>query len=75
VYVRADLCSRIDRNRAGKAKIGLRSKNRFELRRSQIVLASARKESARRIARTSGCDDQKVRNVIKKFNAAGLDVL
>jgi len=29
-----------------KLKTGLRSKDRFELRRSQIVLASARKESA-----------------------------
>lgn len=56
-------------------KKGLRSKNPFEIRRSQIVLASARKETARRIARTLGCDDQTVRNVIKKFNAAGLDVL
>jgi transposase len=56
-------------------KKGLRSKNPFEIRRSQIVLASARKETARRIARTLGCDDQTVRNVIKKFNASGLDVL
>lgn len=58
-----------------KLKNGLRSKNPFEIRRSQIVLASARKETARRIARTLGCDDQTVRNVIKKFNATGLDVL
>lgn len=58
-----------------RLKTGLRSQNRFEIRRSQIVLASARKETARRIARTLGCDDQTVRNVIKKFNANGLDVL
>jgi transposase len=58
-----------------RLKIGLRSKDRFELRRSQIVLASARKETARRIARTLGCDDQTVRNVIKQFNTTGLDVL
>ncbi len=58
-----------------RLKESLRSGNRFELRRSQIVLASARKETARRIARTLGCDDQTVRNVIKKFNATGLDVL
>lgn len=56
-------------------KKGLHSKNPFKIRRSQIVLASARKETARRIARTLGCDDQTVRNVIKKFNAIGLDVL
>jgi transposase len=59
----------------GRLKTGLRSKDRFEVRRSQIVLASARRETARRIARTLGCDDQTVRNVIKKFNATGLDVL
>jgi transposase len=52
-----------------RLKTGLRSRDRFEVRRSQIVLASARKETARRIARTLGCDDQTVRNVIKKFNA------
>jgi transposase len=56
-------------------KKSLRSKNPFGIRRSQIVLASARKETARRIARTLGCDDQTVRNVIKKFNATGLEVL
>ena len=56
-------------------KKGLRAKDPFKIRRSQIVLASARKETARRIARTLGCDDQTVRNVIKKFNAIGLDVL
>jgi transposase len=58
-----------------RLKTGLRSQDWFEIRRSQIVLASARKETARRIARTLGCDDQTVRNVIQKFNAIGLDVL
>jgi transposase len=58
-----------------RLKTGLRSQDWFEIRRSQIVLASARKETARRIGRTLGCDDQTVRNVIKKFNAVGLDVL
>jgi transposase len=58
-----------------RLKTGLRSQDRFEIRRSQIVLASARKETARRIARTLGCDDQTVRNVIQKFNAIGLGVL
>jgi transposase len=59
----------------GRLKTGLRSKDGFEVRRSQIVLASAGKETARQIARRLGCDDQTVRNVIKKFNASGLDVL
>lgn len=54
-----------------RLKAGLRSKDGFEVRRSQIVLASDRKETARKIARTLGCDDQTVRNVIKQFNARG----
>ena len=70
VYVR-DL-TEVEQERLKK---GLRSKNPFEIRRGQIVLASARKETARGIARTLGCDDQTVRNVIKKFNVSGLGVL
>jgi len=70
VYVRELTAEERDR-----LKTGLRSQDRFEIRRSQIVLASARKETARRIARTLGCDDQTVRNGIQKFNAIGLDVL
>ena len=46
-----------------RLKQGLRSKDGFEVRRSQIILASARKLN---------CDDQTVRNVIKQFNAHGL---
>jgi transposase len=70
IYVRD-----LTKEEQARLKAGLRSKDRFELCRSQIVLASVRKETARRIARTLGCDDQTVRNVIKKFNATGLDVL
>jgi transposase len=58
-----------------RLKTGLRAKDGYEVRRSQIVLASERKETARKIARTLGCDDQTVRNVIKQFNATGLGVL
>lgn len=54
---------------------GLRSSDAFVLRRSQILLASARGERASAIARHLGCDDQTVRNAIKGFNAAGLTVL
>jgi transposase len=75
VHENTDICTRCDRRRAGSAKERLALKKSFEIRRSQIALASARKETARRIARTLGCDDQTVRNVIKKFNASGLDVL
>jgi transposase len=54
---------------------GLRSSDAFVLRRSQVILSSARGEWARVIARNLGCDDQTVRNIIKQFNASGLNVL
>jgi transposase len=58
-----------------QVQAGLRSSDAFVLRRCQILLASARGERAPVIARQLGCDDQTVRNVIHKFNAAGLAVL
>jgi len=54
---------------------GLRSSDAFVLRRSQILLASARGESAPQIARQLGCDDQTVRNAIVAFNTRGLAAL
>ena len=54
---------------------GLRSSNAFVLRRCQILLASARGQTARVIAETLGCDDQTVRNVISAFHTHGLAVL
>jgi transposase len=54
---------------------GVRSKNPFVIRRSQVVLASARGEKAIAIAQTLGCDDETVRNVIKGFNQTGIAVL
>ena len=54
---------------------GVRSKDPFVIRRSQIVLASGRGEKAIDIAKTLGCDDQTVRNVIKGFNQDGIAVL
>jgi transposase len=54
---------------------GLRSSEAFVLRRSQILLASARGEAAPRIARQLGCDDQTVRNAIAAFNTRGLAAL
>ncbi|EFH88315.1 helix-turn-helix domain-containing protein [Ktedonobacter racemifer] len=53
----------------------LRSSDAFVLRRCQILLASARRESAPLIARQLGCDDQTVRNVIHGFNAEGFGML
>jgi len=54
---------------------GLRSSDAFVLRRSQILLASARGESAPQIERQLGCDDQTVRNAIAAFNTQGLAAL
>jgi transposase len=54
---------------------GLRSKDAFILRRSQILLASSRGESPPRIARSLGCASQTLRNAIHDFNERGLDAL
>jgi transposase len=51
---------------------GLRSPEAFTLRRCQIVLASARGETAIQIAAHLSCDDQTVRNAIHAFNRQGL---
>lgn len=61
-----------ERNRL---KAGMRSNDRFVVRRCQIILASARGEHAMPISRTLGCDDETVRYVIKGFNKHGLAVL
>lgn len=54
---------------------GVRTKDTFVIRRSQIVLASERGEKAIDIAKTLGCDDETVRNVIKGFNQSGTAIL
>lgn len=50
---------------------GLRSADAFTLRRSQIVLASARGERVPAIARSLGCGEQTVRNAIHAFDRHG----
>lgn len=50
---------------------GLRSPDASVLRRCQIVLASARGQTARQIAASLGCSDQWVRDVVHAFNASG----
>ena len=55
----------------GVLDAGLRSADAFALRRSQILLASARGDTARRIGRTLGCSDQAVRDAIRAFNDHG----
>jgi transposase len=54
---------------------GRRSSQAFTLRRSQILLASARGETVPRIARALGCDEQTVRNAIHAFERQGLAAL
>ena len=51
---------------------GLKGKGAFGLRRCQVLLASARGERVKAVARTTGCSPQTVRNVIHAFNARGL---
>ena len=58
-----------------RLEAGLRSGRTFELRRCQIILASARGMRAPAIAELVGHSDQTVRNVIKAFNERGLKAL
>ena len=54
---------------------GLHSSDAFVLRRSQILLASARGETAPSIAKALSCDEQTVRHAIHAFNQMGLSAL
>ena len=54
---------------------GLRAADAFALRRSQIVLASARGERVPAIARSLGCGEQTVRNAIHAFDREGVAAL
>jgi transposase len=54
---------------------GLRSKDAFTMRRSQMLLASSRGERAPKIALNLGCASQTVRDAINDFNHRGLDAL
>jgi transposase len=57
----------------GRLEEGLRSADAFVVRRCQILLASDRGEWVPRIAEMLGCNDQTVRNVVKRFEQDGLD--
>src|SRR4029079_727547 len=54
---------------------GLRAAAAFTLRRCQVLLASARGETARQIAAHLGCSDQAVRDAIRAFEARGCAAL
>jgi transposase len=54
---------------------GLRSRDSFVLKRCQMLLASNRGERVPAIARSVGCSDDTVLNVVKGFNTKGLEIL
>ena len=65
----------LSENERSQIQAGLRSKDAFVLRRSQVLLASARGERASAIASQFGCHRQTVLNIIHGFNTQGLAVL
>jgi transposase len=62
-------------NERSQIQAGLRSKDAFVLRRSQVLLASERGERAPPIASQFGCHRQTVLNIIHGFNTKALAVL
>jgi Winged helix-turn helix len=58
-----------------RLEAGLRSKNTFTLRRSQMLLASPRGDKVAQIAENLGCGRQTVRDAIHDFNERGVDAL
>jgi transposase len=58
-----------------RLEAGLRSKDAFALRRSQMLLASSRGEHVPQIAKNLGCSQQTVRDAIHDFNERGLQAL
>jgi len=56
-----------------RLEVGLHSQDLYELRRCQILLASARGEWVPRIAEMLGCNDQSVRNVLREFERDGIE--
>jgi transposase len=66
---------KLSKDERKRLKAGLRSKDTFTLRRSQMLLASSRGDEAQQIARNLGCGAQTVRDAIHDFNERGLDAL
>jgi transposase len=54
---------------------GLQSKSAFTVRRSQIILKSAKWQSASQIAKELHCTSQTVRNAIRAYHQEGVDCL
>jgi transposase len=66
---------RLSKDERERLEAGLRSKDAFTLRRSQMLLASSRGEHVPQIAKNLGCGQQTVRDAIHDFNERGLDAL
>lgn len=56
-------------------QLGLRSKEAFTLRRSQIIRLSSKGQKLGQIAKQLGCASQTVRNVIHEFEHRDMEVL
>jgi transposase len=56
-------------------KTGLRSSDGVLVRRCQMALASARGERVPQIAAQLGCDEKTVRQLVHRFNRAGLEAV
>src|SRR5919202_5059565 len=65
----------LSNNERTRLEAGLRSKDAFVLRRSQMLLASSKGNAAPQIAENLGCGQQTVRDAIHDFNDRGLDAL
>lgn len=65
----------LDEGEQPQLEAALQTSDAFRLRRAQYLLASARGLIPRQIAQTYGGCEQTVRNVIRAFNARGLDCL
>jgi transposase len=74
--MQAPLCIRpLSAAEKHELEIGLRSRDAFTLRRSQILLASARGYASSQSAAYLGCRDQPVRNALHAFHNEGLGCL
>jgi transposase len=62
-------------NERAALEAGVRSSEAFKMRRCQMLLASARGETAFQIGLYLSCHDQTVRNAIRAFNKKGLESL
>ena len=65
----------LSKDERNQLEAGLRSKDAFTLRRSQMLLASSRGDEVPQIATNLGCGQQTVRDAIHDFSERALDAL